>query len=556
MPAAPVRPRRLAPSALVALSLMLAGAPPAQAEDFESAHRVYQQNLRRPSLRKRCEGRERLALTGDDRALEVLAADYAKPEAPRGMVRSMLVILMTDHFGSRPDHLDHFAALRERHDRPEDAYLWYRTLLHEIRRRGPAAALAAARAAPRRELQAAALEALAVEEVDEALTLIPEILAALPRDPVERALLVEALARYLSTQRARLTDDALESPAHQLFDLLDEKETLPRTRYVLSRCFGRLFDTDDRFVNASGWRGALHFVRQGGKEARDDGYARPQGPTFAGLEATGDRIVYVIDMSDSMLQKLAPEILEKLPRGPVTGTGGAPADAKKRKGPFADSDLVDWRKVRTRFDAAREMLKLSLTTLPPDKHFAVVFFGTDARLMGVFKGLQPATPSVIKKTIKELDGIKPGPPTADRTFGQLRGHTNLHGGLLRAFQCVDKGLKAEAVDVDPEAILEGTHTIFLLSDGRATWDDWALEDTRDPHDRAGNPETGAAMQDQPTLNFPGPFARETILLQDVERLNLLRRCEIHCVGLGEASRGALMRLAQMGMGKVRWLGQD
>ena len=63
-----------------------------------------------------------------------------------------------------------------------------------------------------------------------------------------------------------------------------------------------IFDTDILGVNAAPW---LLELKKGKAETTEDGerYA-PDRPTFIGIQATGDRLVYVIDMSDSMLTPL------------------------------------------------------------------------------------------------------------------------------------------------------------------------------------------------------------------------------------------------------------
>ena len=221
-----------------------------------------------------------------------------------------------------------------------------------------------------------------------------------------------------------------------------------------------------------------------------------------------------------------------------------------------DASDLPWKKIKTRFDAAREFLKLSLRTLTPDKSFCVIFFGSQAELMKTTPGLMPATKANIDKCIRELDRIKGGPGSKDRPDGLLRGNTNLHGGMHRAFKVRNRGLSKNREYVDPDTFIQGADTIFLLSDGKPTWDDWPIVDKRDPYDNTGDPESNVRHPDQPNLKFPGPYGYfyTPWLVDDIRRLNLFRKCEIHCVGIGEADSGLISEIARIGMGMTRFVG--
>jgi hypothetical protein len=59
--------------------LILLAATAVHAEDFEKKYQQFRKYIGRSSLRKRVEGLEILASSGDVRALKVLAKVYAKP---------------------------------------------------------------------------------------------------------------------------------------------------------------------------------------------------------------------------------------------------------------------------------------------------------------------------------------------------------------------------------------------------------------------------------------------------------------------------------------------
>ena len=541
-------------SLLVVLLAVLVPTVPAGSDDdkaYQRALRFYRAYVKRPSFYKRCLGRDRLMGTGETRALQVLVDDYDAADSPRDMAQYWLVTQLTKYYGGEQAHRDVFRGWREGHARPTDAWLWYRTLVHETAADGPKAALEIVRSDRQIHLRVAALEALIVHGGDELLGLIPELLGKLPIDPMARAMMVESLAAALATQRWRIKEPEFEAPAKQLIQLMDDKQTLMRTKHVMARYLGKLLDTKDRFVRAEPWLNALLFERTGGEIGSGRGYGH--APTFGGIEATGDRILFVIDMSDSMLKELEPKILAELRKLPAKPR----VPPSRKKNPFKAEGLVDWKGVKTRFDAAREMLKFTLISLPKEKEFAVVVFGDKAELLkACSRGLKPAKPSYVKKVIRELDGVRAGPETAKSPHGELRGATNFHGGAQRAFQVIPKGLVGSAAYVDPEAYLKGAETIFLLSDGDPTTDDWVMEDQRDENDRAGNAESGGQVEDTGSkmLKFPGPYAGHQIAQKDIARLNLFRKCEIHCIGLGEANSYYLKSIAELGLGRAKMVG--
>ena len=261
----------------------------------------------------------------------------------------------------------------------------------------------------------------------------------------------------------------------------------------------------------------------------------------------------MIDLSDSMCKKLTPAEKKKLPKGPVSG-----AALSRRKQKEASNDKwkkaferVDMSKVQTRFDAARELLKTSLLLLDENKRYCVLWFGDKAGTLNSTKGMCKASLANIRKTIAELDAFRVGPKTDDRPWGTLKGATNMHGGLYRAYRVKGRGKVGSGEYVNGATFTEGCDTIFLLSDGDPTWDDWPANDSLDKGDQAGDPESGVRKQSTSTqLNFPGPYRRSLHLVAEVRRLNLFRRCEIHCVGMGEANMNTLQRIAAIGGGKA------
>jgi hypothetical protein len=551
--------RRLSVLALTAAAGTASPALAAPPDDFEANRRAYQAEVSRPSLQKRTRGRIAFARTKDPRARDVLTASYRQPEEPSDHVAYSIVSIVASNF-DRAQDLPAFAAWRAANGKPQDAWLWHRTLVVDRQRAGPRAALETALAPGDPCLRAAALAA--VEGDDPAiLAAIPKLLAVEPKDAFERALLVEAAADALSTQAAQVGTEPFHAPAVAVIRRLDDPELPPRSRLVVARRLAKTFGKPHAVFESRYWNGVL-LAAEGAEQTpeTDDRYAPPKPPTFAGVPATGKRIVYLIDLSDSMMAPISVEELTQLrkPRGDTTPGDDAgtpppppPATEEPAKDPLADA-AVDWKKVKTRFDAARELLKASLAGLAPDASFAVVFFGTKAELAKTTPGMTPAAPAAVRRTAAELDAIKPGRPHHPvRPHGTLLGHTNVHGAFRIAYKLKESGVAGPYEYVRSDTFFQGCDTIFLLSDGDPSYSDWAMSDRSDPGDHAGDPESKARKMDAPTLVFHGPYSHEPWILDDLRRMNLLRRVEIHAVGIGEVSGRFLKGVAAVGGGRVR-----
>ena len=58
-----------------------------------------------------------------------------------------------------------------------------------------------------------------------------------------------------------------------------------------------------------------------------------------------------------------------------------------------------------------------------------------------------------------------------------------------------------------------------------------------------------------TLFYHGPFDQTRWLLEEVRRLNVFRKVQIHCVGIGDADVGLLRGIANATMGEVYLFGR-
>jgi hypothetical protein len=538
------------------------GATADEAADQLARYRAWMEH---PSLYMRYRGRREYAETGTLAALKVLSRSYARPEEPKDQVRYLLASLCADHFRAPPD-LETLRAWRRRHAHPEDAWLWFRVLGAEYAIDGPAELVASVRDTSRGVLRAAALEALIEARDPSVLSLATEVLDALPSKPLVHMALLGSCAQALQATRAQRRTDPWRAAARALLPAFEEPGLPDGVRLALARRLQLALGADRPSRDADVWRALLD-----GKPAphpkADGRYAPPRRPRFLGLEAGGDRVVYVIDMSDSMLTPLTGKEVEDLKRTPAPPsapspvvTGGAGAAPKKGgaapAAPRADPRVLGlpWDRIRTRFDAARAFLELSLRALPPEAAFAVVGFGSEATLLDATPGLRRARPRNVERACAELDAIQAGSRTKARPYGTLRGYTNLHGGLQRAFQVRARGLTRKPEYVDPATFVDGCDTIFLLSDGKPTWDDWPAWDKRLPGQHSGDPESGAQVKDRTMGHYYGPYALSSVLRDDVRRMGLFRKVEIHCVGLGEDDPFLLKWLADTTLGRFRQVG--
>ena len=539
--------------------------------EWGPAKSAYDDYIKRPSLQMRTRGRIKLAETRHPGAWDILSKSYAKPEDPKDQVSYLLTTICAQYFADE-EYVDKWATWRNGFKKPQDAWLWYRSLLIHQDYRGEDDLIAVASDSKNDVfLRTAAIEALNTNGSEK---LIPWWITELDKAEkewkgIERILMLEAAANTFLKEGHQLGSDDFRNFGLKLIPLIEHKLTDERTKLIMGRCFKEVFSSPRLYVNKEPWLQML--LNPSAPVQPDPKYAPPTPPTrFVGVEAHGKRIVYVIDLSDSMLNPVSAREKEEIkkppaPKGPVTGEPGKhDPDAGKvkedEKEAEKDPDLADelpWDKIRTRFDVAREYLKLSLRSLQPDQHYCVIMFVTTAEPARSTRGLTPVTPAAINATIKELDGIRAGPGTATRKLGTLRGDTNLHGGIHRAFKVKKGGMVKEYEYVDASTFTEGADTVFILSDGDPTDDDWAINDKRDPWDQTGDPETRIKAPDQDVLRFPGPYGymyQSTYLPDDVRRLNLFRRCEIHCIGIGEASQSLLSAIARWGNGQVKFVG--
>lgn len=548
---------------LVLVTATAALAQQAPTGTFEEETKAFQQSAARKALYLRALAAERYAATGEHRALDLLLKRYVRAEPPQDHVRYLLAGIAGDAFVLE-EHVAKFDEVARQATTAPDAWLWFQTLRLKSRYQGADAAVAVAVDGARDPfLRAAALEVLAQDPAaaEVVLSTIPRVLGpdAAKLRPGQRAVLLEACAWTLPAARGHAGSEPFAAAATLVIDALDDKKLEARTKLVVARALAGALDSKALFLDAESWRRVLRGKAEASTEDPHATRVRGAGkgvttPRFFGVEGAGLRIVFVVDLSDSMMAPLKREEVEEV-RRPRTGSDPTTTTTRGKKPdeapPSTDEQDLPWEKIKTRFDVARESLRRSLATLGPGLSFAVVVFGTKAELLGG-TGLGKATPQNVQRAIAALDAIRPGKAEPGREAGTLRGYTNLHGGLRLAFRLTEGPTIPAHEHVAPTGFESGCDTIFLLSDGAPSWDDFDAEDIATM--KAGDPETGAPLGDSERLHYYGPYVEWRFLLRDVERMNLFRRVELHCIGIGEATPELLRSLSVLGRGELRIIG--
>ncbi|MBL8750735.1 MAG: hypothetical protein JNK78_16365 [Planctomycetes bacterium] len=534
-----------------------AAGPPGYAEALAR----YKECIARIPFVHHTEGRSRLAQTRAMEGLPILISDYTKPKAHPEYSKYTLATLYGRHFdfGEATESLN---ALRIAQDKPIDTWLWVQTLRIVANRSREAEVIDIATGDKNLYHRAAAIAAIGESRSGDVKAVVLPNCLEFPKKESDRALLLGAMTGALWEQKSRVNDAAYREALTAYIGLLADDVGLSHTLKVqMGRHLQWILNGPALFVNPEPW---LELLARGEvRKPTDNGTTA--SPRFFGIETDGERICYVVDMSDSMLMAISPSA--KPPTNPITG----PRPKKKRA--LLDESDLPWDKIQTRWDLAREQLRISLLRLTPDKTFSVVWFGDSSGTLEACKGMMKATKSNVDRAIAELDSIKPAPvpppvpgennrgrtgvvPPGEKEPKVLRGDTNMHSGIARAFGLAGKGFVATAAYVDEDALTEGCDTIFMLSDGAPTSDDFIAVD-KDYHEGevVSDMETSKAAPRTPQIWYPGPYREDGWLIEDVRRMNAFRRIRMHCIGLGEANEGLLKRLAEVGHGEVFFFGQ-
>lgn len=518
---------------------------------FEEALAQYEKEIEREAFMLRTWGREVLAYSGDPRAFQRLRADYARPEDFDEFTRCTLIELLRRY--GRVDLSGEWPRWREAFDDDRDAWMWYRALLGEHDTR-PGQWLELAAGLKSIPLRSAAIRAggdaspglpFSAEELES----LVRIVEGAPRRDLEGSMLLLAVARGLESRYSGGVKEGVAPLLQALVGRFGDSAFSERTRILLSRSLARLLRCENVGLEASAWQAVIDGPLAGARGRANLAGQEKLDLSFFGLHGFGRRICYCIDASDSMMEPLTQR--ERASLQPLTGRGGGGGEAPREGGSLEGQ--LDWDRIESRFDAVREMLKLSISSMDADQEFCVVLFGDRASALDSTPKFVKAKSRTLDKVFAELDEVRGGVPTDERPHGRLWGMTNLHGALLLAHQLTGGRPVREQADIAAKGFRSGCDTIFLLSDGDPNWDNFDATDVNEGG-TVSDIEAGRPAGQSATANWYGPFSLKRYLLADLERHLLLRNTLVHAVGIGEASPALLKDIADLGGGRVLSVG--
>jgi len=211
---------------------------------------------------------------------------------------------------------------------------------------------------------------------------------------------------------------------------------------------------------------------KGGKNKRP-----PSDAHFYGLPVKSDRVLFIIDTSDSMkhpTQNKNPAEKWQPPKGPTT-----PGEEEEPPPPPPPEEILSGPKI----EVAKHELKKALEKLPASCKFNIIAFDTSVRPWK--DGMVDASEKNKKDALTWVRAMQP------------KGITFIDGALRAAFRLAGLG----AVDTKYQDI--NVDTMILLSDGAPTDDDIAKVNLMDPE----------------------------IILQHVREWNRHKRIVINCIGI-------------------------
>lgn len=534
-------------------------------DDLAAAFAAYSAWGRWEMLYARAQGIERLARTRATRALRFLSRRYAKPRKPFALEERYLIASSLRHFRGA-SRLPGIEALAKRWGRKDPWLLYQVFCLEASQGRFPAERTLNDDRTPALGAAAALEASAACGAPDRVAETVSRVLKAdrIGRNAVEQRLWIGACVGALRSLQDR-SALVIERDLPPLVDVLDRDDVAPLSKRLIARFLSLLLRVDADWIAAAPWR---RFVAPKAEQEPPAGRTRTRPrPEFMGTRVrAGRRIVYAIDLSDSMLAPLSPREKQELVRERGSSPQGTSPSAGKREGapPFR------WGATPTRLDAVRFHLAESVQQLDSTSRFAVIAFGDDARLFDSTPRLVSPTSRVVGRLLRELRGIRPRSADDGSRGTRLMGQTDLHSALRLAYRVTTHGIVPEEEAAHgAEALAEGADAIFVLSDGQPNRDAFPGESApllipaqEGRTGRFRDPETGdwkdyrlgpSAAYVSKYVWF-GPYRHIAYFRRDLERLNLFRKVEISAVGFGEADRQWLRACVEAGDGELNWVG--
>ncbi|MDH5641755.1 MAG: hypothetical protein OEY28_10710, partial [Nitrospira sp.] len=241
-----------------------------------------------------------------------------------------------------------------------------------------------------------------------------------------------------------------------------------------------------------------------------------------GTENFSDRYVFLIDTSTSMTKRITPEQKEELKRSITKG----PKDEEDKRRP------LDWTKINTKLDLAREEMIRSLEILDPElTTFTIISFSED---MTLFKPeLVPTSEANVKAAadwLRALSGRK---------------QTNIFGALDAAYDLseklggVDTSKRKKGKKKKDDGPTTGHRddglpdTIFFYTDGWATTGKYTGDEA----------EAKAMGREKYARDVYGPTMAQ--MVDEIAERNRIARITLHAIGVGNPQdRFTLRKLAK------------
>lgn len=238
----------------------------------------------------------------------------------------------------------------------------------------------------------------------------------------------------------------------------------------------------------------LHGTEQA-TERRVEGSVELDKPTYYGISLESTRVVFVIDMSQSMLEPYKGKRPSE-PKYTVTLSGKESDPLERRR------VTLDWDKIHTAWDLVREQLIFTLNQLDERTQFDIIAYNSKIR---PWKGsLQTANPTNLAAAIDMLRDIVPTEMT------------NIHGAIEKAYLGTGKD------PFDLSQFNGGPDTLYFLSDGA--------------------PTVGKIVLRREVSVEAWGWDKE--MLAVIEDWNSVRKLQIHAVGIGGAAEHFMRALSR------------
>lgn len=482
---------------------------------LDIALRRHAEALKTGDFAARTLARRTLARTSSSTALAMLMRDYQRPEAPTVLVQCLVAADIARNFQD-VQYEEAICGFLRRNATRRDSWLWYLCSREYLKAHGVGSELPWQRdcADVGPEIRAAIEHARACLGDPASLSSVPSLLASISEDAYRQHLVAGHVGPLLVRTRGSSQGLVWREAARAMYSVVGESGLAEPSRLALLRALDVAGASDPSMPPQRG----------------DAPQAVPaESVSFAGIMTSGRRICFLIDNSDSMNMRLRPGEIQDVEEwlGPKISTSVAhPGQGQEGATP----DLQG----ATRWTVAQLALVEALRGLGTSQHYAVLAFASDCVALGQ-PGFVPATREHVSQTVAAVMRMRCAVP------GEVGGGTNLHAGLTMAYglgaaEGDEERRRSDGFHVPAEHMLDGLDTLFILSDGVPSQDDWTTVS------KLGAEEDGT-------------YASRTQLMEELLRLNLFRQAEINVIGIGVRSP-ILTDMASIGRGRVRWIGAE